>query len=288
MSRRVVITGLGALTCLGTGVKIPSGTASWPRNRASASGHPLRRDALRSAVHRRDQRLPSRRLFPARTSSSASTATRSSPSCSRARRSRTRACTTRPRTPRAYAMGVSFGTALGGITTAELTHEKLRARKGSKPIPARSPCRSSAAPATATSPSHTACAAMARPIPTAAPPARSRSARPSASSARAVSMSWSPGRRRRPSPRSPTARSTSIKSMAKERKHPETACRPFDRHPQRLRHGGRRRQHGPGGTRHARARGARIYAEVLGYSLNNDAYHMVLLAARRRIGHHRS
>ena len=177
-----------------------------------------------------------------------------------------------PEQPRTNA-GVSFGTALGGITTAELTHEKF-VREGSKPIPAALALQVFGG----SGHSNIAIAHGLRGYGT-------TNSNSCASGTVAVGEAFRVIREGRVdvmvagAAEAPLASLTygafdTIKSMAKETKHPETACRPFDA----TRTGF---VMGEGGAslvleelEHARARGARIYAEVLGYALNNDAYHM--------------
>jgi 3-oxoacyl-[acyl-carrier-protein] synthase II len=170
-------------------------------------------------------------------------------------------------------VGVSFGTALGGITTAELTHERF-IREGTRAIPAALALQVFGGSAH----SNISIAHGARGYST-------TNSNSCASGTVAVGEAFRIIREGRANvmiagaAEAPLAPLTfgafdTIKSMAKETKDPSRACRPFD-----ATRTGFVMAEGGGSLimeslDHARARGAHIYAEVLGYMLNNDAYHM--------------
>jgi 3-oxoacyl-[acyl-carrier-protein] synthase II len=177
-----------------------------------------------------------------------------------------------PETPRNDA-GVSFGTALGGITTAELTHERF-VREGNRAIPAALALQVFGGSAH----SNISIAYGLRGYST-------TNSNSCASGTVAVGEAFRVIREGRAqvmvagAAEAPLAPLTfgafdTIKSMSKEQKDPQRAVRPFD-----ATRSGFVMSEGGGSLLlesldHARARGAHIYAEVLGYTLNNDAFHM--------------
>jgi 3-oxoacyl-[acyl-carrier-protein] synthase II len=177
-----------------------------------------------------------------------------------------------PENPRTD-VGVSFGTALGGITTAELTHERFL-REGTRAIPAALALQVFGGSAH----SNISIAFGARGYST-------TNSNSCASGTVAVGEAFRIIREGRAhvmiagAAEAPLAPLTygafdTIKSMSKETKDPTRACRPFD-----ATRSGFVMAEGGGSLileslEHAQARGAHIYAEVLGYMLNNDAYHM--------------
>lgn len=170
-------------------------------------------------------------------------------------------------------VGISFGTALGGITTAELTHEKF-VRENGKGIPAALALQVFGGSAH----SNIAIAYGVRGYAT-------TNSNSCASGTVAVGEAFRAIREGRTdvmivgAAEAPLASLTfgafdTIKSMAKETKDASRAIRPFD-----ATRTGFVMAEGGGSLileslEHAKARGAHIYAEVLGYTLNNDAYHM--------------
>ena len=170
-------------------------------------------------------------------------------------------------------VGVSFGTALGGITTAELTHERF-IREGNRAIPAALALQVFGGSAH----SNISIAYGARGYST-------TNSNSCASGTVAIGEAFRIIREGRAqvmitgAAEAPLAPLTfgafdTIKSMAKETKDASRACRPFD-----ATRTGFVMAEGGGSLileslEHAQARGAHIYAEVLGYMLNNDAYHM--------------
>ena len=177
-----------------------------------------------------------------------------------------------PEKPRSD-VGVSFGTALGGITTAELTHERY-VREGHRAIPAALALQVFGGSAH----SNIAIAYGMRGYST-------TNSNSCASGTVAVGEAFRIIREGRAhvmvagAAEAPLAPLTfgafdTIKAMSKERKDPQSAVKPFD-----ATRSGFVMSEGGGSAvleslDHARARGAHIYAEVLGYTLNNDAYHM--------------
>lgn len=177
-----------------------------------------------------------------------------------------------PETPRTD-VGVSFGTALGGITTGELSHEKF-VHEGVRAIPAALALQVFGGSAH----SNISIAYGIRGYST-------TNSNSCASGTVAVGEAFRIIREGRAQvmiaggAEAPLASMTygafdTIKSMSKETKDPTRACRPFDA----TRSGFVMAEGGASllleSLEHARARGAHIYAEVLGYTLNNDAYHM--------------
>jgi 3-oxoacyl-[acyl-carrier-protein] synthase II len=170
-------------------------------------------------------------------------------------------------------VGVSFGTALGGITTAELTHERFL-REGNRAIPAALALQVFGGSAH----SNISIAYGARGYST-------TNSNSCASGTVAIGEAFRVIREGRANvmitgaAEAPLAPLTfgafdTIKSMSKEIKDPTQSCRPFD-----VSRSGFVMAEGGGSMileslEHAQARGARIYGEVLGYTLNNDAYHM--------------
>jgi len=170
-------------------------------------------------------------------------------------------------------VGVSFGTALGGITTAEITHEKF-VREGIKAIPAALALQVFGGSAH----SNISIAFGARGYST-------TNSNSCASGTVAVGEAFRVIREGRANvmitgaAEAPLAPLTfgafdTIKSMSKETKDPTRAVRSFD-----ATRSGFVMAEGGGSLileslEHAQARGAHIYAEVLGYTLNNDAFHM--------------
>lgn len=172
-----------------------------------------------------------------------------------------------------FDIGVSFGTALGGITNAENQHMRFL-REGAKAIPASLALQVFGGSA------HTniAIASGFRGYGT----TNSNSCASGTVSVGEAYRVLRDGMARvmvAGSAETPLAQLTFgafdvIKTMSKETQHPELACRPFDR-----RRSGFVMSEAASALvleteEHALERGARIYAEVLGYTLNNDAYHM--------------
>jgi 3-oxoacyl-[acyl-carrier-protein] synthase II len=270
MSSRVVITGLGAITCVGHGrdglwqgiLREVSGIGSITR--FDATDFDAKNAGEINDFHGSDHFPPHKLKRLDRYAQFALVLTKQALDDA--------GLNVNPENPRAD-VGVSFGTALGGITTAELTHERF-VREGSRAIPAALALQVFGGSAHSNiaisfglrgygTTNSNSCASGTVAVGEAFRVIRE---------GRAVAMITGAAE----APLAPLTFGAfdTIKSMAKERKDPQRAVRPFD-----ATRDGFVMSEGGGSLileslDHARARGAHIYAEVLGYSLNNDAFHM--------------
>jgi 3-oxoacyl-[acyl-carrier-protein] synthase II len=270
MSSRVVITGLGAITCIGHGreglwqgiLREVSGIG--PVTRFDATDFDAKNAGEINDFHGSDHFPPHKLKRLDRYAQFSLVLTQQALDDAGLKVSH--------ETPRAD-IGVSFGTALGGITTAELTHERF-VREGSRAIPAALALQVFGGSAHSNiaisfglrgygTTNSNSCASGTVAVGEAFRVIRE---------GRAVAMITGAAE----APLAPLTFGAfdTIKSMAKERKDPKRAVRPFD-----TTRDGFVMSEGGGSLileslDHARARGAHIYAEVLGYSLNNDAFHM--------------
>jgi len=270
MSHRVVITGIGAITCVGHGKQ-----GLWDGIRAEKSGISFIKhfDTTKynakcaGVVHDFDpaEHFPPHKLKRIdRYAQFALNLTQQALADAKLELS--------PETPRTD-VGVSFGTALGGITTAELTHEHFL-NEGVRSIPAALALQVFGGSA------HSNIS-----ISTGARGYSTTNSNSCASGTVAIGEAFRILREGRThvmiaggaeAPLAPLTYGAFdvIKSMAKEQTDATKACRPFD-----ATRNGFVMAEGGGclileTLEHAQARGAHIYAEVLGYALNNDAYHM--------------
>jgi len=270
VSRRVVITGLGALTCIGHGAKglwngiLAEKSGIRFTTRFDATPYDSKCTAEINDFDPNDYFPPHKLKRIDRYAQFALVLSQQAIDDSGLNLS--------PENPRTDA-GVSFGTALGGITTAELSHEKF-VHEGIRAIPASLALQVFGGSAH----SNISIAYGLRGYST-------TNSNSCASGTVAVGEAFRVIREGRAqvmvtgAAEAPLAPLTYgafdvIKSMAKETKDPTRACRPFD-----ATRSGFVMAEGGGSLvleslEHAQARGAHIYAEVLGYTLNNDAYHM--------------
>ncbi len=270
MSSRVVITGIGAITCVGHGrqglwdgiLRERSGISRV--SRFDASGFDAKNAGEVNDFVPSDHFPPHKLKRLDRYAQFALVLTQQALDDAK--------LTLDPEKPR-HDAGVSFGTALGGITTAELTHERF-VREGNKAIPAALALQVFGGSAH----SNISIAYGMRGYST-------TNSNSCASGTVAVGEAFRIIREGRAhvmvagAAEAPLAPLTFgafdiIKSMSKEEKDPQLAVRPFDAN-----RSGFVMSEGGGSVvleslEHARARGAHIYAEVLGFTLNNDAHHM--------------